>query len=93
MARTRRTEKIVEIHEFYVVRSPSGSLPALCFRCSTGDSIMVSPEQAAALAGVPVRIIYRWVETGVLHYTEGSNGSVFVCVKSLAARGNQVGDD
>ena len=90
MAKTRKTEKAVEIHEFYVIRSRSGSLPALCVECSTGDAIMIPPEQAAAVAHVPVRMIYRWVETGVIHYKEEPNGSLIVCVKSLPATGNQV---
>ena len=90
MSNTRRTEKTVEIHEFYVIRTASGSLPALCVECSTGDAIMIPPEQAAAVAHVPVRMIYRWVETGVIHYKEEPNGSLIVCVKSLPATGNQV---
>ena len=67
MAKTRRTEKTVEIHEFYVIRSASGSLPALCVECLTGDAIMVTPEQAAVIAAVQVRMINRWVEAGVIH--------------------------
>jgi len=83
VAKTRRTEKTVEIHEFYVVRTASGSLPALCFQCSAGDAIMVAPEQAAVIAAVPVRMIYRWVETEVIHYKEAADGSLVVCLKSL----------
>lgn len=93
MARTRRTEKTVEIHEFYVIRSASGSLPALCAECSTGDAIMIAAEQAAVIAGVPVRMINRWVETGEIHYKQGPNGSVFVCLKSLPATGNYFRED
>ena len=87
MAKTRRTEKTVEIHEFYVIRSTSGSLPALCVECSTGDAIMVPPEQAAVITAVPVQMINRWVETGVIHYKKEPNGSVIVCLKSAARQG------
>jgi hypothetical protein len=90
VATTRRTEKTVEIHEFYVIRSASGSLPPLCELCASGDAIMVAPEQAAVLAQAPVRMIYRWVEAGSIHYKEGSNGSIIVCVRSLPTTGNQV---
>ncbi|MFY9555407.1 MAG: hypothetical protein WAV47_11915 [Blastocatellia bacterium] len=83
MAKTRKTEKAVEIHEFYIIRSASGSLPALCVECSTCDAIMVAPEQAAAVAHVPVQMIYRWVETEAVHYKRGLNGSLMVCLKSL----------
>ena len=41
MKKTRRTETTVEIHEFYAIRTASGSLPALCAECSQGDAIMV----------------------------------------------------
>ena len=83
MAKTRKTEKAVEIHEFYVIRTTSGSLPALCDKCSSGDAFMVPPEQAAALAHVTLRSIYRNVETGLVHYREAARGSIVVCMKSL----------
>ena len=90
MKKTRRTEKTVEIHEFYAIRTASGSLPALCADCSTGDAIMLAPEQAALLAHVPTRMIYRCVETGSIHYSEAPDGSIVVCLRSLVAAGNQV---
>ena len=92
MAKTRRTEKTVEIHEVYIIRSASGSLPPLCVECSTGDAIMLAPEQAAVVAQVPVRMIYRWVEAGMVHYKDGHNGSLIVCVKSLPTGGNRAGE-
>jgi len=88
--KTRRTEKIVEIHEFYAIRTASGSLPALCSDCSTGDAIMLAPDHAALLSHVPTRMIYRLVETGSIHYREEPNGSLVVCVRSLVAARNQV---
>jgi hypothetical protein len=90
VAKTRKTEKAVEIHEFYVIRTASGSLPSLCAVCGTGDAIMLAAEQAAMVARVPVRMIYRWVETAVVHYQEAANGSLTVCLKSLPGSGNQV---
>ena len=89
MAKTRKTEKSVEIHEFYVIRT-SGSLPALCGECESGDAIMVAAEQAAVVAHVPVRMIYRWVETAVIHYNEAPDGSMMVCLKSLFSTANHV---
>lgn len=92
MAKTRKSETAVEIHEVYVFRTASGSLPGLCAECSTGDAIMLPPEQAAAVAHVAVRTIYRWVEAGALHYKDGHNGSLTVCLKSLPPAGNQAGE-
>jgi hypothetical protein len=86
--KTRRTEKTVEIHEFYAIRTTSGSLPALCAECSTGDAFMLAPEQAAVLAHVPTRMIYRSVETGSVHYREAPDGSLIVCIRSLVHGGN-----
>ena len=92
MAKTRKTEKAVEIHEFFVIRTTSGSLPALCSECSGGDAIMIAPEQASALAHLPLRSIYRAVETGLVHYKERSDGSLLVCLKSLTETRNQLGE-
>lgn len=93
MTKTHKTEREVEIHEFYVFRTTSGSLPALCVECSSGDAFMVAPEQAAALSHVPLRTIYRAVEGGLLHYTERPDGSLVVCLRSLNITRNQITDD
>ena len=85
MAKTRKSEKLIEIHELYVIRTASGSFPALCSECSTGDAFMVAPEHAAAVAEVPLRIIYRWVELGAVHFKEAPDGSLTICLKSLPA--------
>jgi len=85
--KTRRTERTVEIHEFYAIRTASGSLPALCADCSTGDAIMLPPDHAALLSHVPTRTIYRLVEAGSIHYREMPNGSLIVCIRSLVAAG------
>lgn len=87
MGNRRKSEKTFEIHEFFVIRTASGSLPALCTECSTGDAFMVTPEQAAAVMRVPVRTIYRWIELGTVHYKEGPDGSLLLCIKSLPTSG------
>ena len=88
MGRTRRKERI-EIHERLIVRTASGSLPAVCDACSAADSILLSPEQASSLTGIPARLIYRWVETGMIHYKEAANGKLTVCVKTLLVAGKR----
>ena len=82
----RSNEKRVEIHELLIIRSASGSLPALCEECPARDSILLSPEQASALTGIPERQIYQWVEAGAIHYREAANGKLIVCVKTLSQR-------
>jgi len=44
---------------------------------------MVSPGQAAALAGVSVRTVNRWVEAESIHFLESADGQLFVCLNSL----------
>ena len=89
MKKTRRTEKTVEIHEFYAIRTASGSLPSLCAECPSGDAIMLAADHAALLSHVPTRMIYRLVESGSIHYRESPNGSLIVCVRSLVAARSQ----
>ena len=90
MTKNRKTEKAVEIHEFYVVRTTSGSLPALCDECATDDAFMVTPEQAALVTHIPLRMIYRLIESAAVHFRETPNGSVIVCLKSLTTTRNQI---
>ena len=85
----RRKEERIEIHERLIVRTASGSLPALCDACSAGDAILLAPEQASVLTGIPARLIYRWVEAGTIHYREVANGKVAVCVKTLLDEGKR----
>ena len=76
MGTRRRKEETIEIHERLIVRTASGSLPALCEACVAGDGILLSPEQASALTGITVRAIYRFVEAGTIHYREAANGKL-----------------
>jgi len=86
MGRTRRNEKRVEIHELLIIRKASGSLPALCEECSARDALLLSPDQASTVTNIPERLIYQWVEAGVIHYREEPDGKLTVCVKTLLSR-------
>lgn len=44
---------------------------------------MLNQEEAAALAAVTPRTIYRWVEAGQLHFTESPEGRLLICLDSL----------
>ena len=44
---------------------------------------MLTPEQAAAVAGVTVRAVNRRVEDGSVHFLETADGRLLVCVNSL----------
>jgi excisionase family DNA binding protein len=46
---------------------------------------MITPNQAAAIAGVSSRTIYRWIEESKIHFTEDSSELILVCVPSIGA--------
>ena len=52
---------------------------------------MVTPEQAALIAGVSERTIYRWVEAGRIHVIKDS-GVLLLCLSAVRTSGAQVGD-
>ena len=76
----RRREVIIQAKETLVLR-PGGEA-ASCPHCGTTVSLL-APDAAAVLFRVPSRWIYRWLETGELHFLETKAGSVLVCPDSL----------
>ena len=76
----RRTEITFES----VVRSTHSLEPpqTFCNFCS-GQSAMLTPEEAALLAGVGVRAIYRAIEEGRIHFYENASGALVVCLGSV----------
>ena len=82
----KRREERIEIHERLIVRTASGVASRAVRRCSSGDSLLLSPDQASSLTGIPARLIYRWVEAGAIHYRELPNGKLTVCIKTLLSR-------
>ena len=77
----RRREIIIETHVVQVVhgRTPHS---AWCHACAATTG-MITPEAAAVLARVTARTIYRWVETGALHFTDAPGGALLICLTSL----------
>jgi hypothetical protein len=75
MSITIQTERLLVINR-------SRSLYSLCAAC--GDEVrMVTIDQAAVLARVTAREIYREVEVGMLHFIETTEGSLLICFNSL----------
>jgi len=77
----RRTEVTFE----RVVRSThplASSSYAFCRFCG-GQAAMLTPEEAALLAGVGVRAIYRAIEEGRIHFLENASGALVVCLESI----------
>ena len=82
MIKKRKTEITVDTHEVWLVRSWWRGAPARCAECP-GWPEMLTPEEAARLAGLTSRAIYRLVESGQIHSTETEPGGLFVCLAPL----------
>lgn len=76
----------IETEEKIVLSAIKGRQTALmwCPACRRQVE-MVTPEQAAKVAGVSTRTIYRWIEANAVHFLEDS-GHICVCVSALSAR-------
>lgn len=83
MAKTkRRIEITVEKHRLVVLKRRNRLIDAWCQACRE-QVPMVTPDEAAAIARVSSRTIYRRVEAGELHYTETAAGWLLVCANSI----------
>ena len=82
MKTKRRTEITIETNQVLVVRRRSQVTLAWCVSCDQRVR-MVTPDQAAVVAGVSMRTINRWVEADRLHFTETADGILFVCLISI----------
>ena len=81
MTMTRRMRITIQT-ERLLVMSSSKSLHSPCAAC--GEEVrMVTIDQAAILARVSSRDIYREVEAGMLHFMETIEGSLLICFNSL----------
>lgn len=57
-------------------------IQAKCDECDA-RTVMVTAEQAAFITGIRPRVIYRWVESGMVHSAETPDGETLVCLDSL----------
>lgn len=78
----RLTTKIeIETWEMLVIHRSSSAAPPSCPDC--GGNVMLSPEQIADLTGTSQRTIFRWIELGLVHFSELPDGKLYVCANSL----------
>ena len=82
MRKRKRTEVTIQTREVILVRRAPARTRAFCPACET-QATMVAPEEAARIAGVSPRTIYRWVEAERVHYVENSEGDLRICSASL----------
>ena len=69
-------------HQVTTVHLRRHPTSAWCRPCSA-EVLMLTPDEAAALAQGTVRDIYRRADAGELHYIETDDGALRVCVNSL----------
>ncbi len=76
-----RTEITLETRSL-VLRRSCQQAPLYCARCPS-PTLLLAPDEAAVLAGVSTRTIYRWVETEQVHFRETQGGGLLVCPKLI----------
>ena len=82
MKKRIRTETRVELHEVWIIPD-SQTTGVVCDVCANQQSAMIGPQEAALVAGVSLRTIFRWVEAGQVHYQEQAESGLLVCANSL----------
>jgi hypothetical protein len=80
----KRTAITIETHRVLLVRRRGRLIRGWCEGC-LAEVRMITPYEAATLADVSSRTIYRWIEEAKLHFSEEPGGSLLVCADSLRA--------
>jgi hypothetical protein len=83
-----RTECSVEIDDVFVVKRVGRSVEGWCAGCGCAATL-VTPEDAATLTGTGARSIYRLVEAGEIHWADGPEHLLLICLASLLEKTGQ----
>jgi hypothetical protein len=78
----KRTRITTETRRVVIAKRSGFAVDGWCHACRQ-EVRRAGVDEAAALAGVTARTIYRWVEASTVHFTETPEGSVLVCTTSL----------
>lgn len=82
---TTKQEKLIITTETFqrtTVRWRRNQILTWCDRCAA-QVLMLTPNEATALAHTTARDIFRRVEAGGLHFIEAANGELLICRASL----------
>lgn len=80
--KNRRVTLTVETERILSIK-PRSECQQWCARC--GERVkFITPDEAAYIAGLSVRIIYAQAEAGRLHFIETAEGALRVCVNSIS---------
>lgn len=86
MRTKKRTEITIETDRVVVISKRQRSVLAWCRKCRCRVQ-MITVDEAATIAGVSSRMIYRWVEAERLHFTETAEGHLLICCQSFPPSG------
>ena len=78
----KRTEIAFELEQTMIVKRRSGSASAWCNDCEL-EVVMLTPDEVASITSTTTRSLYRWVEAGIIHFTETQSGLIRICLPSL----------
>jgi RNA polymerase sigma factor (sigma-70 family) len=92
MAGKSKTEITIETDRMFIIRRRSTLIQTWCAACFEVVK-MAALEDAANLAGMRSREVYRAVEAGKLHFLETVEGRLLVCLNSLAIVSGKVTED
>jgi hypothetical protein len=81
--KNKKYEITIERDEVLVIRSPATEQTAWCSRCGKNVS-MVTPDQAALIAGASWRQVSSWVESASVHFVETPDGLLLICLDSIS---------
>jgi len=79
----RRTEITIEKHRTLSIRRRQNFSRHWCGECQAEVQV-ITPDEAALIANVSSRTIYRWIEEAKIHFTEDV-GILLICAASLPA--------
>ena len=83
MRKSRRIRIISRSEQTLTIKTkPAAATAKWCAECSALVR-MLTPDEAAALSSRTPRIIYRWIEGGLLHYTESASNELLICFNAL----------
>jgi len=79
----KKAKLIIATERVFVIRKRGAPHRARCEACGK-EVDFVAADEAAVLARVSSRAIYRSVEDGNLHFIETAEGSLGICLNSLS---------
>ena len=91
MRRKKKTTIVTfESRERTTIHRERQSVRTWCDQCSA-EVLMVTPDEAALIAHMDARAIFRRVESGQIHFIESATGALLVCMDSVSALGGVYG--